>query len=603
MRFRDVKRRGLYSAMAAMMALVPLTAFADFLNVTGDGVLATDPTHPFSQQFAVDLGTVCAGTDASKSVQLSIQARDHSGDGSFVFQNGASVTVSVISVTGSGLSVSPSPNAGTIILPSNWTSLPDGTQSSSITSTLTLNTSVLGPFTGQVFYSGAGPNLGGATLFKETYLTVTANVVSCGAPDVKVLKTADSGTINAGDTASFTIVVSNIGTADATNVTLSDPLPAGVTWTDDSADCSINGGTLSCSFGTLAVGASKTIHVSGATSPVNCGVLNNTVTVAASNEGADKLANNTSSASITVVCTPDIKVVKTAVDPTINRGDTAAFTIVVTNIGNANATGVTLNDPLPSGIAWTEDSADCSISGGVLSCNFGSLAAGASKTVHVSGSTANIPCGELTNTVTVAATNEPSDKRANNTSSATISVACAEIGTPGFWRNWRNHYSDSQMQTLINYLKTNNAAIYNKDGKNGTADDLTIAKVDAIYDFKDGDGGVSRSQMILAQLTALKLNLAVTQLEGVNGIQRLLPKVCSNGVVNVSSISGASAFFGSATPTIATEYTTVESKWTGKLTTNPADWSFNMTDSVAGSLVIPVITGTNGGTLLLSNGC
>ncbi len=603
MRFRDLKRRGLYSALAALVALLPLTAFADFLNATGDGVVAADPTHPFSQQFAVDLGSVCAGTNASKSVQLSIQARDHGGDGSFVFQNGATINVSVISVSGTGLSVSPSPNAGSIVLPANWTSVADGTQSSALTSTVTLNTSVLGAFSGEVFYSGAGPNLGGATLFKETFLKVSANVVNCGAPDLKVLKSADSGTINAGDRASFTIVVSNIGTETANDATLNDPLPAGIAWTGDSADCSITAGALTCSFGTLGPGASTTIHVSGATTPASCGVLNNTVTVAASNEGADKLANNRSSASITVVCTPDIKVVKTAADPTIIRGDNASFTIVVTSIGNATATGVTLNDPLPSGIAWSQDSTDCSISSGVLTCTFGSLAPGASKTVHVSGSTANTACGQLSNTVTVAATNEPADMRGNNTSTATISVACAEIGTPGFWRNWRNHYTESQMQTLINYLKTNNAAVYNKDGKNGSADDLTIAKVDAVYDFKDGDGGVSRSQMILAQLTALKLNLAVTQLEGVNGIDRLLPKVCSNGVVDVSSISGASAFFGSATPTIATEYTKVESKWTGKLTTNPDDWSFNMTDSVAGNTVIPVITGTNRGTLLISNGC
>ena len=36
-------------------------------------------------------------------------------------------------------------------------------------------------------------------------------------------------------------------------------------------------------------------------------------------------------------------------------------------------------------------------------------------------------------------------------------------GTIGFWRNWRNQYTTAQFQTLINYLKTNNPAVYNKD--------------------------------------------------------------------------------------------------------------------------------------------
>ncbi len=51
-------------------------------------------------------------------------------------------------------------------------------------------------------------------------------------------------------------------------------------------------------------------------------------------------------------------------------------------------------------------------------------------------------------------------------------------GTIGFWRNWRNHYTSSQFQLLINYLKTNNASVYNKPGY-----PLTIAVVDAIYNF------------------------------------------------------------------------------------------------------------------------
>jgi uncharacterized repeat protein (TIGR01451 family) len=50
------------------------------------------------------------------------------------------------------------------------------------------------------------------------------------APNVSVEKTADSGTISAGDTAAFTIVVTSDGIGTATGVALTDTLPTGVYW-------------------------------------------------------------------------------------------------------------------------------------------------------------------------------------------------------------------------------------------------------------------------------------------------------------------------------------------------------------------------------------
>src|SRR5439155_25285034 len=72
-------------------------------------------------------------------------------------------------------------------------------------------------------------------------------------PNISVTKTADQGTINAGDTAAFTIVVTNNGPGTADNVTVNDPLPPGVAWSIDPAvtGCSILSGSLSCTFATM----------------------------------------------------------------------------------------------------------------------------------------------------------------------------------------------------------------------------------------------------------------------------------------------------------------------------------------------------------------
>src|SRR4029078_8351794 len=57
----------------------------------------------------------------------------------------------------------------------------------------------------------------------------TANAsVTVNCPDIKVEKTADAATVNAGDQLGFTVTVSNIGPGNATGVTFTDALPAGV---------------------------------------------------------------------------------------------------------------------------------------------------------------------------------------------------------------------------------------------------------------------------------------------------------------------------------------------------------------------------------------
>ena len=246
--------------------------------------------------------------------------------------------------------------------------------------------------------------------------------------DVHVLKTADNGTISAGATAAFTITASNAGPGTAKGVTLTDTLPAGVTWTEDSASCSITTGVLSCNFGDLASGATAVVHVSGKTSNANCAGLDNTAVVAALNEKAADQLDNQSSASIDVNC-PDIGVTKTADVGTISAGDTAAFTVTITNHGPGVAMDVHVADTLPAGVTWTLDPtvAGCAIVGTALTCDFATLADGASVELHIKGETKAANCGTLDNNVVVSASNEIPDDQFPNEASASITVLCPTI--------------------------------------------------------------------------------------------------------------------------------------------------------------------------------
>src|SRR4029453_18310991 len=200
---------------------------------------------------------------------------------------------------------------------------------------------------------------------------------------------------------------------------------AGLNWTIDAANsdagCSISAGVLTCNWGDLASGASKSVHITSPTTAATCGTVDNTASVTTSNDGSDS-----DDASVTVQC-PNVTVLKTGGDGPIDAGDTAAFTIVVTNEGPGTAHDVTLTDTLPVGIAWSEDSPDCSIAAGVMTCDFGDLAQGATRTVHVTGETTAADCGVLSNTAVVAASNEALVSIGDNLSTATINVNCPVI--------------------------------------------------------------------------------------------------------------------------------------------------------------------------------
>lgn len=258
--------------------------------------------------------------------------------------------------------------------------------------------------------------------------------VAVQCPDVHVSKTAPIGTISAGDAAGFTIVVGNSGPGIAKAVTLTDDLPSGIAWSEDSASCGIAAGTLTCDFGDLAAGASATVHLTGTTDAADCGQIHNTAVVSAANEPKTATEDDTSSATIVVDC-PTVSVVKTAVDPSISAGESAAFGIVVSNAGPGVAKGVVISDTLPAGIGWTvDDTTHCEIAAGVLTCTFPTIAAGADVTVVVTGETTIKDCGTLSNMATVSATNDaPTGQLAaaavdGHTSTASITVDCPQVG-------------------------------------------------------------------------------------------------------------------------------------------------------------------------------
>jgi uncharacterized repeat protein (TIGR01451 family) len=147
-------------------------------------------------------------------------------------------------------------------------------------------------------------------------LTATTGVFSYGSSSSFPSNTFDSSNywvdvmyssvVPAGSNAQFTISTTNTGAASG-DVTLTDALPPGLSWTQDNSRCSIAGGTLSCDFGTLATRASQVVHLSAPTTIASCGTITNTAKVADSSATDTDALDKSATADVIVTCPAGVK--------------------------------------------------------------------------------------------------------------------------------------------------------------------------------------------------------------------------------------------------------------------------------------------------------
>jgi uncharacterized repeat protein (TIGR01451 family) len=186
-------------------------------------------------------------------------------------------------------------------------------------------------------------------------------IVEDNTTDLVTVKTLASGdaTPEEGDTVVFEITVSNNGPATATNVSLTDSIPAGFTLTGNTPSQGTYVGGL-WTIGTLNDGATATLTLTGT---VDAGQVGNTITnivTAATGDQVDPTTAGDDLEEAIVVGVPaaDLITVKTLAsgDSTPDEGDLVSFEIEVTNNGPDAATNVSLTDSLPAGLTYTGDS-------------------------------------------------------------------------------------------------------------------------------------------------------------------------------------------------------------------------------------------------------
>jgi len=296
------------------------------------------------------------------------------------------------------------------------------------------------PVTNNVTVSDPGDSVAGDKSANDS-TTITT-------PDLTITKT-HTGSFSVGTNGTYTINVTNNGTADTTGqITVTDPLPAGLGfvaagsggggWTCTNP----SGQTVSC---TNAGPITKTggnssfpLVVSVATGAFPS--VTNTVTVA--DAGDVNNADKSSAPDLTNVTAPDLTITKThPASPNFKALDTSdTYTIKVTNNGNAPASGsITVTDTLPSGLTFVAAGSGGSgwtctnPSGQTVTCtNPGPITAGANSSFPLNVSVAPAAYPSVTNNVTVSDANDPktTDKSASDPTNVDNALPAVTQVTP-----------------------------------------------------------------------------------------------------------------------------------------------------------------------------
>ncbi|MCC7217075.1 MAG: DUF11 domain-containing protein [Burkholderiales bacterium] len=246
----------------------------------------------------------------------------------------------------------------------------------------------------------------------------THSTTSRQAADLALTKSAPASVVP-GNPLAWTLTVTNNGPAASNGAQVTDTLPAGVTFVSASPGCAFAAGTVTCTLGALANGASTnlTINVTVNSPYTGANPLVNSATVTTVNEIDTVPTNNTGTASTAITQQADLALTKTVNVAAPPVGSNVVFTITVTNNGPNQADSVQVSDQLPAGFAFVSASPSVGSYSNVTGIwTIGTLAFPGSATLQI---TATVNAGgPYTNTATVSSPT-PDPNPGNETGTAT----------------------------------------------------------------------------------------------------------------------------------------------------------------------------------------
>ena len=264
-------------------------------------------------------------------------------------------------------------------------------------------------------------------------VTITPPII-----DLNLTKSIDVDRPVVGQQIRYSVVVSNAGPDDATNLVIKDDLPNGLNFAgSESITGSYNVATGEWSVGSLASGAQATLTIDAVVDTVQS-TTNIAQVWAVDQYDSDSSPGNSvpseddyASASFELA-QADLSVTKAVDNPTPNVGDDVHFTVTVTNAGVDPATGVTLLDALPDGLAYVRSDAGAgAYDSGTGIWDVGDLAVQQTATLTITAKSTNDT--PLTNVVEVQTLDQqdpdstPGNGSASEDDQASVSVVGQQI--------------------------------------------------------------------------------------------------------------------------------------------------------------------------------
>ena len=190
---------------------------------------------------------------------------------------------------------------------------------------------------------------------------LATQIDSLGA-SLDVVKSANVDFIFVGQNADYTVTMTNTGQIDATNVTLQDILPTGLTLVNDTirVDGVLQPNTTPVNVGTIAVGQTKTVTYT--VTATSLPLVNPAINIAKAIFDFEpfpgfviELEQDSNPVELFIL-EEGMNVLKLVDKAIALAGETLLYTSFISNNGNLNAENVVFTDALPANTTFVEDS-------------------------------------------------------------------------------------------------------------------------------------------------------------------------------------------------------------------------------------------------------
>lgn len=300
------------------------------------------------------------------------------------------------------------------------------------------------------------------------------------APDMTISKSDGGASTLPGGTVAYTLNYSNVGNQHATGVVLTETVPAHTSFNAGASTAGWScvpsnaaGSTCSLAVGTVNAGAggSVTFAVTVVPSvPVAVTQIANTATVADDgSNGVDPTpANNTASDTTPLNATPDLTITKSDGGATTVPGGTVSYALSYSNVGNQDASGVTLTETVPANSSFNAGASTAGWTcvpdgnaGSTCTLAIGNLAVGATGNANFAVTVINpLPAGidQLSNTASVAddGSNGVDPTPGNNSSSDTTPITAAPDLTLGKDDGGTSSFAGGVISYTLSYANVGN---------------------------------------------------------------------------------------------------------------------------------------------------